>query len=412
MKKLFLFISIFLYCITVQAAQIYQWKDAKGTWQFTEHPPLSGVPFQLKQLPDSVILNKPEENKTPQPEKIDKNEKPFISIEKLEKTDKPVVVPDARTEKVSPDKKPNEIKNISEEPKITVKKTLMKAQRQSRYVSDYAQLLLLEDRQKLQEILEQFERQHHIETVVFTCYTLGDYEGGAEGVESFSQKLFQDWQLKQGILIVISLLDKQLHIYASPQIDENNRTKIQNLREEILIPIFKEGPFSEGLSQAIQAIITIFKPQKKSELVEIKESPKEIKEKSTKEMPKMIEKKDYWLEIVLMLSLALWWAIIRLWRNRKGRCPQCSGKLIKYQLNQQFIGMRCSNCGTQLILAPAHSSRHWKHCPSCGNQSFYVKSWSWLINQLELTKECQVCGFKRQEKVKLSPAQNSVDGAA
>jgi hypothetical protein len=37
-------------------------------------------------------------------------------------------------------------------------------------------------------------------------------------------------------------------------------------------------------------------------------------------MPKMIEKKDYWLEIVLMLSLALWWAIIRLWRNRKGRC--------------------------------------------------------------------------------------------
>jgi uncharacterized protein len=124
--------------------------------------------------------------------------------------------------------------------------------------------LLLEDRQKLQEILEQFERQHHIETVVFTCYTLGDYEGGAEGVESFSQKLFQDWQLKQGILIVISLLDKQLHIYASPQIDENNRTKIQNLREEILIPIFKEGRFSEGLSQAIQAIITIFKPQKKA----------------------------------------------------------------------------------------------------------------------------------------------------
>jgi hypothetical protein len=54
----------------VQAAQIYQWKDAKGTWQFTEHPPLSGVPFQLKQLPDSVILNKPEENKTPQQRKL------------------------------------------------------------------------------------------------------------------------------------------------------------------------------------------------------------------------------------------------------------------------------------------------------------------------------------------------------
>jgi len=393
-----------MYCITVQAVQIYQWKDAKGTWQFTEHPPLAGVPFQLKQLPDSIILNKPEENKTTQPEKIDKNEKPFISIEKLEKTEKPVVIPDARTEKIILDKKTNEIKVIPEESKI-IKKTI-KAQRQSRYVSDYAQLLLLEDRQKLQEILEQFERQHHVETVIFTCYTLGDYEGGAEGVESFSQKLFRDWQLKQGILIVISLLDKQLHIYASPQIDETNRTKIQNIREEILIPVFKEGRFSEGLSQAIQAIITIFKPQKKSELVEIKESPKE-----TPKIIAKVEKKDSWLEMVLILSLTLWWALIRLWRNRKGRCPQCSGKLIKYQLNQQFIGMRCLNCGTQLILAPAHSGRHWKHCPSCGNAGFRVKSWAWKENHVEILHDCRVCGFNHLDKIRLLSAQNSVDGA-
>lgn len=406
MKKYIFGSLIFIYCITVQAAQIYQWKDAKGTWQFTEHPPLPGVPFQLKQLPDSIILNKPEENKTTQPEKADKSEKPSISIEKLGKTEKPVVIPDARTEKVSPDlnsKKPNEIKAILEEPKITVKKQI-KAQRQSRYISDYAQLLLLEDRQKLQEILEQFERQHHIETVIFTCYTLGDYEGGAESVESFSQKLFQDWQLKQGILIVISLLDKQLHIYTSPQFDEINRSKIQNIREEILIPVFKEGRFSEGLSQSIQAIINIFKAQKKTEIVEIKEKP-------TKEMPKIIEKKDYWLEMVLILSLALWWALLRLWRNRKGRCPQCSGKLIKYQLNQQFIGMRCSSCGTQLILAPARSSRHWKHCPSCGNGGFRVKSWSWKENYVEILHDCRICGFNRLEKVRLLSAQNSVDGA-
>jgi len=409
MKKSIFGSFIFMYCITVQAAQIYQWKDEKGTWQFTEHPPLAGVPFQLKQLPDSIILNKPEENKTTQPEKIDKNEKPFISIEKLEKIEKPVVVPDARTEKMSPDlnnKKLNEIKMIPEEPKITVKKQI-KAQRQSRYVSDYAQLLLLEDRQKLQEILEQFERQHHVETVIFTCYTLGDYEGGSEGVESFSQKLFQDWQLKQGILIVISLLDKQLHIYASPEFDEKNRSKIQNIREEILIPVFKEGRFSEGLSQAIQAIITIIKPQKKSELVEIKELPKE-----TPKIIAKVEKKDYWLEIVLILGLALWWALIRLWRNRKGRCPQCSGKLIKYQLNQQFIRKNCSNCGTQLILAPAHSSRHWKHCPSCGNAGFRVKSWAWKENHVEILHDCRVCGFNRLEKVRLLSAKNSVDGAA
>lgn len=408
MKKLLFGSIIFLYCIIVQAAQIYQWKDAKGTWQFTEHPPLPGVPFQLKQLPDSIILSKPEENKPTQPEKADKVEKPSISIEKLEKTDKPAVIPDARTEKISLDKKINEIKELPKEPIVTVKKpTLIKAQRQSRYVSDYAQLLLLEDRQKLQEILEQFERQHQVETVIFTCYTLGDYEGGAEGIDFFSQKLFQDWQLKQGILIVISLLDKQLHIYASPQFDENNRTKIHNLREEILIPVFKEGRFSEGLSQAIQAIITLFKPQKKNELVEIKELPKE--------MPKIVarvEKKDYWLEMVLILSLMLWWALIRLWRHRKGRCPQCSGKLIKYQLNQQFTGMRCSNCGTQLILAPAHSSRHWKHCTSCGNGGFRVKSWTWKENYVEILHDCQICGFNRLEKVRLSPAQNSVDGAA
>jgi uncharacterized membrane protein YgcG len=408
MKKYFILIFFSVHCIAVQATQIYQWKDEKGTWQFTEHPPLAGVPFQLKQLPDSIILNKPEENKTTQPEKEDKNEKPFISIEKLDKTEKPVVIPDARTEKMSPDlnnKKPNEIKMIPEEPKITVKKQI-KAQRQSRYVSDYAQLLLLEDRQKLQEILEQFERQHHIETVIFTCYTLGDYEGGAEGVESFSQKLFQDWQLKQGILIVISLLDKQLHIYASPEFDEKNRSKIQNIREEILIPVFKEGRFSEGLSQSIQAIITIFKPQKKSELVEIKESPKE-----TPKIIAKVEKKDYWLEIVLILSLGLWWALIRLWRNRKGRCPQCSGKLIKYQLNQQFIRKNCLNCGTQLILAPAHSSQYWKRCPSCGNGSFHVKSWAWKENHVEILHDCRVCGFNRLDKIRLLSAQNSVDGA-
>jgi len=392
MKKWFLGLFIFLYSIIVQAVQIYQWKDAKGTWQFTEHPPLAGVPFQRKELPDVNTINKSEE-KPPL-------EKPSISIEKLEK---PLVIPDARTEKISPDKKTNEIKELPKEPVVTVKKTtLIKAQRQSRYISDYAQLLLLEDRQKLQETLEQLERQSGIETAIFTCYSLADYEGGTKGIESFSQKLFQDWQLKQGILIIISLLDKQLHIYASPQFDENTRTKIQSIREEILIPIFKEGRFSEGLSKAIQAIIILLKPPsieiKKTSSVEIKEV-KEIK-------------KEYWLEIVLMLSLALWWTLIRLWRKRKGRCPQCSGKLKKYQLNQRFSLMSCSNCGTQLIFAPAHPRWQWRRCSSCGNDSFHVKSWSWKENSMEILHDCRVCGFNRLDKVRLLSAQNSVDGAA
>lgn len=389
---------VFLSCVTIQAAEIYQWKDAKGVWQFTEEPPVN-IPFQVKQLPDTTTISLPEEKPvTNSPEKIEK-----LPPEKIEK---PVVSPNARTEKLSPDlnnKKINEIKTIPEEPQTTVKKSLVKPQRQSRYVSDYAQLLLLEDRQTLQEILEQFERQQQIEIVIFTCYTLSDYEGGKAGIESFSERFFHELQLKQGILIVISLLDKQLFIYPSPQFHETQREKIKKVQQQILIPAFQEGRFSEGLLKAVQSILTIFKPQQKNDLAEIKETPKEI--------PKQVKKETYWLEIILILSLGLWWALLGWWRQQKHRCPQCSEKLLENKLNQGFIQKHCPSCGTQLILAPVQSRWRWRRCPSCGNQGFHVKSVGWHINQLELIKECRVCGFKRQEQLRLLSVQNFGGGA-
>jgi uncharacterized membrane protein YgcG len=407
---------ILFYSIGLHAAQIYQWKDAKGIWQFTEQPPLAGVPYQLKELPDSTAVFKLEEKPTTISDK--KQEVPIqIQVEKsdrekTEKIEKPVVIPDARTEKMSNDgsiKKTNDIKQIAEESKKEPKKepSKLKAKRQSRYVSDVGQLLLLEDYQKLQELLEQVERNTGIEIVIFTCYTLADYEYGEQSVEKFSEFLIQHWQLNKSILIIISLLDKQLHIHTTSKFSDIEKTKLQKIRENILIPIFKEGHFSEGLLQASQAIKKIFEPQEKLKPIEIKELPKEIKEKPVKESPK---KEEYWFEIVAILSLGLWWTLLRLWQKRKGRCPQCSGKFIKYQLNQKFTALRCATCGTQLILAPAQPRWQWRRCPSCGNQGFHVKSWNWLINQLDITRECRVCGFQRQEKVRLLPLKNSDDG--
>lgn len=413
-NKLIYGLLIFLCYSELQASQIYQWKDAKGIWQFTEYPPLAGVPYQLKQFPDSTAVFKSEEKPLEKPQiQIEKNDKEKKEkpekVEKVEKIEKPVVVPDARTEKMSTDgsvKKANENKQLPEEPKKEPSK--LKVKRQSRYVSDSGQLLLLEDRQHLQELLEQIERQTGVETVVFTCYNLTDYEHGEQGVEKFSEFLAQQWQLNKSILITISLLDKQLYIYSTSQFSDIDKAKLQKIWEEILTPTFKEGRFSEGLLQASQAIKKAFEPVEKPKPIEIKEPPKENKEK---DLPKPPKKEEYWFEIVSILSLTLWWLGLRLWRKRKGRCPQCAGKLIKYQLNQKFTAMRCATCGTQLILAPAQPRWQWRRCPSCGNQGFHVKSWNWLINQLDITRECRVCGFQRQEKVQLLPARNSVDGA-
>lgn len=408
MKKWLLSLVFFVLTLTVQAVQVYQWKDAKGIWQFTEYPPLATVPYQLKELPDNVTVYKPEEKpKSEQIENTEKLDKP-ITIEKSEKIIKSVVIPDARTEKISPistEKKTPDIKPISEEPPVIAKKTaLIKAQRQSRYVSDYAQLLLLEDRQHLQEILEQFERQIGIETTIFTCYTLADYEGSSAGIDAFSEQLFKEWQLKQGILIIISLLDKQLHIKTSPQFSQEEQLKIQKIREEILIPTFKLGYFSEGLLKAVQQITHLFKLQP---ILMPKEQPADNKATISN------KRENYWLEMVLILGLLLWWAIIRLWRCRKNRCPQCFTKLQKIKLNQQFTTLRCTSCGTQLILAPPRSSRQWQRCPSCSNAAFRVKSWYYEAQQtLTMTRECRVCGFNHQEKVRLLLAQNSVDDGA
>ena len=408
MKKWLLFLVFFVSTLTVQATQVYQWKDAKGTWQFTEYPPLASVPYQLKELPDNVTIYKPEEKpKSEQIENTEKLDKP-IAIEKNEKTTKPVVIPDARTEKISPistEKKTPDIKPISEEPIVITKKPLLiKAQRQSRYVSDYAQLLLLEDRQHLQEMLEQFERQTGIETTIFTCYTLADYEGSSAGIDNFSSQLLKEWQLKRGILIIISLLDKQLHIKTSQQFSQEEQIKIQKIREEILIPTFKLGHFSEGLLKAVQQITHLFKLQPIST----------HKEQAANNQATISNKReDYWLETVLILGLLLWWSMIRLWRRRKSRCPQCFTKLQKTKLNQQFTALRCTSCGTQLILAPAHSSQHWQRCPSCSNAAFRVKSWYYEAQEtLVITRECRVCGFSHQEKVRFLSAQNSVDDAA
>jgi len=125
----------------------------------------------------------------------------------------------------------------------------------SGFVNDFAGILKPETISTLNQKLEQFSKDTGNEISVVTITKLGD-----ETIETFAEKLFQEWGIGKakadnGVLLLISLEDREMRIEVGyglePLVTDIDSGKIIR---EILTPAFQAGDYDGGVSRAVDTI--------------------------------------------------------------------------------------------------------------------------------------------------------------
>ncbi len=126
----------------------------------------------------------------------------------------------------------------------------------SGYVNDYANLLSSPEKEKLKNILHDFEKETTNQIVIVTFNSL---EG--ESLEDFSIHLAQKWKVgtkknDNGIILLIFKKEHEVRIEVGYGLEGvlPDAKADQIIRHEI-IPAFKEGDFDNGILNGVNAII-------------------------------------------------------------------------------------------------------------------------------------------------------------
>jgi uncharacterized protein len=125
-------------------------------------------------------------------------------------------------------------------------------------VTDNAQILSLETRQSLTDILREHENRTTNQIAVLTVTTLD-----GENIEEYAAEVFEAWGLGQkdkdnGILIVIAPNDRHMRIEVGYGLEPalTDGTAGQIIRT-IITPRFKDGDYDGGITNGVLAVITV-----------------------------------------------------------------------------------------------------------------------------------------------------------
>lgn len=124
------------------------------------------------------------------------------------------------------------------------------------YVNDFAGVLSAGVISDLDNTLGQYERQTGTQVAVATIRELQD-----ETIETYAEKLFQEWGVGQrgkdnGALLLLSIADRELRIEVGYGL-EGDLTDVEskNIIANIMTPLLRENNFDEALRQGTDAII-------------------------------------------------------------------------------------------------------------------------------------------------------------
>ncbi|MDO8565182.1 MAG: TPM domain-containing protein [bacterium] len=125
------------------------------------------------------------------------------------------------------------------------------------HVNDFANLLKPETVSSLETTLSNFERETGYEIAIVTIDTLGT----DETIETYAEKLFQEWGIGKekednGLLLLIARDDREMRIEVGYGL-EPVVTDIESGRiiREVLAPAFKAGNYDGGVLAAVERIL-------------------------------------------------------------------------------------------------------------------------------------------------------------
>jgi uncharacterized protein len=132
------------------------------------------------------------------------------------------------------------------------------------FILDQADLIHPEDAQQIKSVCDRLLREESIPIVVLTIPSLAQYDG--VDIESYARALFNSWGIgsqtrNYGILLLVSLGDRKARIelgagWAGAKDDTARMTM-----DDIIVPNFKKGSYSEGILQGVQALDTMARGQ-------------------------------------------------------------------------------------------------------------------------------------------------------
>lgn len=126
------------------------------------------------------------------------------------------------------------------------------------FVNDFAGVLKVEEKQNISVQLEELKNKTGIEIAVAIVFSLGD-----ETIESYAEKLFQEWGIGQkgkdnGLLILVAIQDRAVRIEVGYGL-EGAVTDLQagEIVRLAMLPSFKQGKYGEGIINGTKAMIDV-----------------------------------------------------------------------------------------------------------------------------------------------------------
>jgi uncharacterized protein len=127
------------------------------------------------------------------------------------------------------------------------------------YVSDFAKVMSAADIQNINGKLAAFESSTGDQIAVVTVPSIGN----DETIETYATKLFAEWGIGKkgndnGLLILVSPNDRQVRIEVGYGLEGNITDLISNnIIQQVMIPAFKTGDYSAGISGAVDAVVGV-----------------------------------------------------------------------------------------------------------------------------------------------------------
>jgi len=131
-------------------------------------------------------------------------------------------------------------------------------------IGDYANLLSKSAENKIESIITEYEGESDIEIKVVTINAISDYSGTSRNFETFATQLFNHWQIgdrfrNDGVLFLISKSDRKMRIEVGSGYGLKLNTQMKSIILETVVPEFKQGDFTTGITDGTSDIIRALK---------------------------------------------------------------------------------------------------------------------------------------------------------
>ncbi|HXI14167.1 MAG TPA: TPM domain-containing protein [Thermoanaerobaculia bacterium] len=136
--------------------------------------------------------------------------------------------------------------------------------RDSGHVTDLAGVLSPQEEERIEQLLYKVAKKSSTEIIVLTIDSIDDYDATANSsIESFATELFNRWGIgnaprNDGILLLVAVRDRKARIELGAGYEPARDRNASKIMEEVIVPRFRQGDFSGGISRGVKAIVNEF----------------------------------------------------------------------------------------------------------------------------------------------------------